>query len=64
MKLFADRQIMPSPKLPSFLALRIERSFRAASEIVAAMDKAALTLKRDVNENLAGQILTQFEAEV
>jgi len=64
MKLFADRQIMPSPKLPSFLAVRIERSFRAAAEIVAAMDAAALTNKRDVNEKLAGQVLAQVEAEV
>jgi chromosomal replication initiation ATPase DnaA len=64
MKLFADRQIMPSPKLPSYLTLRIERSFRAAAEIVAAMDTAALTNKRDVNEKLAGQVLAQVEAEV
>ena len=64
MKLFADRQIMPSPKLPSFLAARIERSFKAAADIVGAMDEASLRLKRDVNEKLAGQILTQIEAEV
>lgn len=64
MKLFADRQIMPSPKLPSFLAARIERSFKAAADIVDAMDEASLRLKRDVNEKLAGQILTQIEAEV
>jgi len=64
MKLFADRQIMPSPKLPSYLAARIERSFKAAADIVAAMDAASLRLKRDVNEKLAGQVLAQVEAEV
>ena len=64
MKLFADRQIMPSPKLPSYLAARIERSFKAAADIVAAMDEASLRLKRDVNEKLAGQVLAQVEAEV
>lgn len=64
MKLFADRQIMPSPKLPSYLAARIERSFKAAADIVEAMDAASLRLKRDVNEKLAGQVLAQAEAEV
>lgn len=64
MKLFADRQIMPSPKLPSYLAARIERSFKAAADIVEAMDTASLRLKRDVNEKLAGQVLAQAEAEV
>lgn len=64
MKLFADRQIMPSPKLPSYLAARIERSFTAAAEIVEKMDAASLRLKRDVNEKLAGQVLAQIEAEV
>ena len=64
MKLFADRQINPSPKVPSYLAARIERSFKAASDIVAAMDAASLRLKRDVNEKLAGQVLAQAEAEV
>lgn len=58
MKLFADRQIMPAPKLPSYLAARIERSFTAAAEIVAAIDAAALKQKREVNERLAGEILT------
>jgi len=57
MKLFADRQITPSPKLPSYLAARIERSFTAANEIVAAIDQAALAQKRKVNERLAGEVL-------
>lgn len=58
MKLFADRQIMPAPKLPSYLAARIERSFTAAATIVAAIDEAALKQKRAVNERLAGEILS------
>ena len=61
MKLFADRQIMPAPKLPSYLASRIERSFTAAATIVAAIDAAALKQKREVNERLAGEILTALQ---
>ncbi len=57
MKLFADRQIMPSPKLPGYLAARIERSFTAAANIVAEIDAIALRDKREVNERLAGEVL-------
>jgi chromosomal replication initiation ATPase DnaA len=59
MKLFADRQIMPAPKLPAYLANRIERSFTAAAEIVDAIDAVALRDKREVNERLAGEVLAQ-----
>ena len=62
MKLFADRQIMPAPKLPSYLAARIERSFTAAAAIVAAIDAAALKQKRAVNERLAGEVLSALAA--
>lgn len=62
MKLFADRQIMPAPKLPSYLAARIERSFTAAAIIVAAIDAAAFKQKREVNERLAGEILSAHSA--
>lgn len=58
MKLFADRQIMPAPKLPSYLSSRIERSFTAAAAVVAALDVAALRQKREVNERLANEVLS------
>lgn len=63
MKLFADRQIMPTPKLPSYLAARIERSFTAAGEIVEAIDTAALAQKRKINERLAGEVLAARSGE-
>lgn len=56
-KLFADRQITPSPDLPAYLAVRIERSFQAAADIVAAIDAAALREKRKVNKALAKQVI-------
>ena len=57
MKLFADRQIAPSPSLPAYLTTRIERSFQAAADIVTTLDAAALRDKRKVNERLAKQVL-------
>jgi chromosomal replication initiation ATPase DnaA len=57
MKQFQDRQIAPAPGLPAYLAARIERSFAAAAEIVAALDAAALAQRRDVNEALARGLL-------
>ncbi|NBT32640.1 MAG: chromosomal replication initiator DnaA, partial [Rhodobacteraceae bacterium] len=41
----------------AYLAARIERSFAAAADIVAALDAAALAQRRDVNEALARGLL-------
>jgi chromosomal replication initiation ATPase DnaA len=57
MKLFADRQILPSPEVASYLVPRIERSFASAQRIVAALDAAALTEKRAITVKLAAQVL-------
>jgi chromosomal replication initiation ATPase DnaA len=46
MKLFSDRQLNPAPDVIPFLAKRIDRSFAAAQQIVATLDKAALEAKR------------------
>jgi len=58
MKLFADRQINTSPALPGYLAARIERSFKAAADVVDQLDQIALRDKRKVNERLAGEVLS------
>lgn len=57
MKLFADRQIMPKPDLVNYLAKRIERSFAAASDIVARLDESALADGRKINRGLAAALL-------
>ncbi len=57
MKLFADRQINPQPKLVQYLATRIERSFAAAADIVARLDTAALAQGRKINTALAAELL-------
>ncbi|MGX0876161.1 chromosomal replication initiation ATPase DnaA [Roseovarius sp. MBR-154] len=57
MKLFADRQLSPSPDTIPYLARRIERSFEAARDIVAALDARALAETRPVTRSLAARVL-------
>jgi chromosomal replication initiation ATPase DnaA len=56
-KLFADRQLAVDDALIAYLMTRIERTGAAARAAVAALDHAALRLKRPVNRALAGEIL-------
>ena len=57
-KLFADRQLQVSEDLVEFLCLRIERTFQAARETVAALDAAALVAHCKVSIALARQVLS------
>jgi chromosomal replication initiation ATPase DnaA len=57
MKLFADRQLSPSPDTIPYLARRMERSFRAAEDVVADLDAAALAQHRPITRPLAAQVL-------
>lgn len=59
-KLFADRQIDVQPKLIIYLIKRMERSFEAAGQLVAALDKAALSHGRAVNMKIAAQVLDNW----
>ena len=56
-KLFSDRQLRVGDDVVGFLLARIERSFAAARDIVAALDGAALTTHRRITVPLARQIL-------
>ena len=56
-KLFADRQITPKADLIPYLILRIDRSFAAARDVVAALDAASLAQKRPVSRTLAARLL-------
>ena len=56
-KLFADRQIDPPETLIRYLLPRIDRSFAAAREVVAALDTRALAEGKPVSRDLARQIL-------
>ncbi|MEO1638173.1 MAG: DnaA/Hda family protein [Pseudomonadota bacterium] len=57
MKLFTDRQIMPKAEVITYLTRRIERSFIAAADIVARLDEASLSSRRNITEKLAGSLL-------
>jgi len=56
-KLFADRQLWPSPETIAFLTRRIERSFDAAQRVVAELDRAALEEQRPLTRALASKVL-------
>lgn len=57
MKLFADRQLAPTPATLPFLVSRIDRSFEAAARAVAALDAAAMNARRSITPRLAAEVL-------
>lgn len=56
-KLFSDRQLVVDPQVVSFIALRMERSMKAAGDIVEKIDKRALAMRRKVTRQLAQAVL-------
>lgn len=59
-KLFADRQLIPTPDTIPYLVARMDRSFDNARQLVAQLDQAALSQGRAVNRKLAGEVLEQL----
>lgn len=60
-KLFADRQLFPSPDTIQYLVTRIERSFRSAQTTVAQIDRIALSKQQAVTRNLISKILASAD---
>ena len=60
-KLFADRQLRVGEEVVTFLLARMERSLDAARRIVAALDAAALTGRRNITVPLARRVLNDIE---
>ena len=56
-KLFADRQMAPSPQIIAYILPRIERSFVALTDLVAAIDRQALAQKRAVTLPLVRSVM-------
>ncbi len=56
-KLFADRQLLVEPEVVRFLANRLDRSFAAVADAVAALDRAALAHGRAVTVPLVRAVL-------
>jgi len=64
MKLFEDRAITPDERIVTYLVRRIDRSFAAAAEIVARIDRAALDRGAAVTWRLAKELLDSDGAQV
>jgi chromosomal replication initiation ATPase DnaA len=56
-KLFGDRQLTVDANLIAYVAARIERSFAAARDIVARLDREAMQRGRPPSRALAAEIL-------
>lgn len=56
-KLFDDRQLNPSPEAISYLVRHMERSARAAVDIVARIDRRSLAEGRKITRALAAEVL-------
>ena len=63
-RFFRERGVAPSPELIAFLLRRMERSARAAREVVARLDDAAHAQGRPVGRTLARDVLGSDQAEL
>jgi chromosomal replication initiation ATPase DnaA len=61
-KLFADRQLRVPIEVVEYLATRMERSFEAARDLVASIDKNALETGRRITPRLVREILTKNQS--
>ena len=61
-KLFTDRQLKVGDEVVRYMLARMDRSFDAARRLVAAIDAAALSRRRNVTVPLVGHIMRGFVA--
>jgi chromosomal replication initiation ATPase DnaA len=59
-KLFADRQLIPTPDTIPYLVTHMDRSFDGARQLVATLDAAALAEGRPINRRLAAEVMERF----
>ena len=62
-KLFADRQITPSPELLSYLLKNMRRSFSYARKLVEEIDNISLARKRAVSISIAKEAITTLNSD-
>jgi chromosomal replication initiation ATPase DnaA len=62
-KLFLDRQLVVDISVVDFLLRRIERSFDAARQVVAVLDREGLSRGRRITRALAGELLKEVLAQ-
>jgi chromosomal replication initiation ATPase DnaA len=58
-KLLGDRGIAVPPEVPAFIVPRIERSYVAVQQVVAALDRAALSHHRRMTVAMAKRALSE-----
>ncbi|MGH1446719.1 MAG: chromosomal replication initiator DnaA [Cognatishimia sp.] len=56
-KLFADRQLVPTPDTIPYLVKQIDRSYASAREIVQELDRASLSQKKPITRAFASRHL-------
>jgi chromosomal replication initiation ATPase DnaA len=56
-KLFVDRQLVVDTTVVDYIAIRIERSLGRAAELVAALDREALSRGRRISRPIAAAVL-------
>lgn len=56
-KMFADRQLNVEPEVIAYVALRMDRTFAAARDLVTRLDLLSLTEKRAITKPLAARVL-------
>lgn len=61
-KLFRDRQQVVGQDVIDYVVLRMERSFAAARELAAALDRKALAERRRITRPLAAELLAELAA--
>lgn len=60
-KLFTDRQLTVNSDVIGYILPRMERSFSAARDLIAAADRAALSEKRGISVPLMRKVLSEMQ---
>jgi len=63
LKLFADRQITPSPELLNYLLNNMQRSFSYARKLVEEIDNISLARKRAISINIAREAIATLNSD-
>lgn len=62
-KLFADRQLFPTPDVLQYLLTRCDRSFEQAQVIVDQLDTQALAEHRNITRRFAAEVLDKLAVD-
>jgi chromosomal replication initiation ATPase DnaA len=60
LKQLGDRQLHAGPGVVQYLVARMERSAEAARRVVAALDRRALSERREIDRRLAADVLAEL----